>query len=409
MSLENIKDPSDIYNLSDEEFENLDVNQLMSNNSDNSEDEDQEDLEDQEAEDNPDSEDADEDSEEDDQDDELESEETPEDDAEDSEHQDEESDEDETNPVKLNAPAPKKKADKADKQKAEEGQPVDSESLATFHKTLTAPLKAAGHEFTFDDPNQIRELVSKGIDYTRKMQQISHLRGIGEILRENDMMDAEKLAYAIDLANHKPEAIARLIKESGLDTYDLGEDKADSYQVSPVNIDGKAKAVMVREIVESYQDDANFNALFQEARTWDNESQVALVNNPEYLHLLAAHANNGVYKQVMAKVMQERALTGTSEPILAHYDRVGKAMFATENDGGHAQAPQNQAPAKKERVVIKRKSVDETQLRKSLAPTATTTSKKSKRLNVTSKADIYSMSDEDFEKLDPDVLRKFSK
>lgn len=409
MDIKDIKTPSDINSLSDEDFNNLDINALAAQAEDNSEEEDNDnpdhdedtpedqddDLDDSDSEDDLDEDGSDSDEDTPDEEDDIDVEQT-----------NDESTKDKSAPVKVKD-APAKKADKA-KTVAVEDKQLDSESLATFHKALTAPLKAAGHEFTLEDPNQIRELVSKGLDYTRKMQQISHLRGIGEILREHDMLDPEKLAYAVDLANHKPEAIARLIKESGVDTFELGDDVADSYQATPANIEGKAKEVSVREIVEQYKDDENFNSVFNEARQWDNESQVTLVNNPEVLHLLAAHANNGVYKQVMAKVIQERAITGTTEPILQHYNRVGQAMFATENDGGNAQAPQKQAPAKSERVVIKRKSVDEATRRKALAPTASTKTK-SKSLKITSAADIYNMSEDEFKNLDPDILRKLGK
>lgn len=409
MDIKDIKTPSDINSLSAEDFNNLDINALAAQAEDNSEEDDN--VNPDHDEDNPEDQDEDlddTDSEEDlDEDDSDSDDDTPD---EEDDIADEESDDvsakEKSAPVKVKE-APAKKADKA-KTEAVEDKQLDNESLATFHKALTAPLKAAGHEFTLDDPNQIRELVSKGLDYTRKMQQISHLRGIGEILREHDMLDPVKLAYAVDLANHKPEAIARLIKESGVDTFELGDDVADSYQATPANIEGKAKEVSVREIVEQYKDDENFNSVFNEARQWDNESQVTLVNNPEVLHLLAAHANNGVYKQVMAKVIQERAITGTTEPILQHYNRVGQAMFAAENDGGTAQAPQKQAPAKAERVVIKRKSVDEATRRKALAPTASTKTK-TKSLKITSPADIYSMSEDEFKNLDPDILRKLGK
>lgn len=411
MDIEQLKSASDIYNLSDEEFGKLDINAL-SNPADEGKSEEVEnenpdhdqDIPEDEDGNNPDDTDSVDDLEEGgpNSDDDTPDEE----DGIDDEQSDDVSTKEKSAPVEVKA-APAKKADKAKPDVVEDKQ-LDNESLANFHKALTAPLKAAGHEFTLEDPNQIRELVSKGLDYTRKMQQISHLRGIGEILREHDMLDPEKLAYAVDLANHKPEAIARLIKESGVDTYELGDDVADSYQATPANIEGKAKEVTVREIVEQYKDDENFNSVFNEARQWDNESQVTLVNNPEVLHLLAAHANNGVYKQVMAKVIQERAITGTTEPILQHYNRVGQAMFATENDGGNAQAPQKQAPAKSERVVIKRKSVDEATRRKALAPTASTKTK-TKSLKITSAADIYNMPEDEFKNLDPDILRKLGK
>lgn len=411
MDIEQLKSASDIYNLSDEEFSKLDINALSvseveaeSEEEDNDNPDHDEDNPEDEDDNNPDDADSEDDLEEGESDSE---DETPdEEDDIDGEQPVDDLTKAKPAPVKVKE-APAKKADKAKPDVTEDKQ-LDNEGLANFHKALTAPLKAAGHEFTLDDPNQIRELVSKGLDYTRKMQQISHLRGIGEILREHDMLDPVKLAYVVDLANHKPEAIARLIKESGVDTFELGDDVADSYQATPANIEGKAKEVTVREIVEQYKDDENFNAVFNEARQWDDASQVTLVNNPGVLHLLAAHANNGVYKQVMAKVIQERAITGTTEPILQHYNRIGQAMFAAENDGGNAQAPQKQPAAKTERVVIKRKQVDESTRRKALAPTASTKTK-TKSLKINSAADIYNMSEDEFKNLDPDILRKLGK
>ena len=412
MKIDQVKATSDIHNMSDEDFANLDISALTAKaDKDITEDEDLDNPD--HDQDNPDKEDEEnpEESESEDEEGEKESEseeETPEEDNEDeSEQSDEDSDGKDPETVKVdNAPTKKPKVDKA-KPKAEKDNADDSESVANFYKEITAPLKAAGQEFNLTDPNQIRELVSKGIDYTRKMQDISYLRGIGEVLRENGLLDAEKIAYVVDLVNHKPEAIARLIKESGVDTYELDDEKAEAYQAVPVNVESQSKKVAVRDIVEQYKDDAKFNAMFQEARTWDEASQTVLVDHPHMLQLLAQHANNGVYDTVMAKVKQERALNGVSEPILQHYNRIGQAMYPTStNDGGQAQAPKKEVQAK-ERVVIKRKKVDEDARRKSLAPTAATPKKKG-GLKVTSRADIFNLSDEEFEKLDPNILRKFS-
>lgn len=414
MNIEDLKSDKDIYALSEEDFAKLDVNQLANLNG-AAEQEDDEDPDDVDSEDE-----TDESDEPDDEDTEGDEEDQGEDDEESDEDESEESDDDsdsdeseheEEAPVKRTVPPVKDSADlkgkqpKEAKQKDNAGNDVD---LASFHKELTAPLKAAGQEFTFTDAKQIRELASKGIDYTRKMQNISQLRGIHETLRENDLLDESRLAFAIDLMNHKPEAIAQLIKESGVDAFELDEEKANTYQNVPVNIKAKADQVSIREVVDQYQNDAKFNEVFAQARKWDDKSQIELVNNPNLLHLLAEHANNGTYEAVMAEVNRQRILGHTQEPILMHYNRVGMQMFGEEQDGENAQAQQQSKPSKKEpteRIVIKRKSVDDATRRKALAPKAT--SKKGKTARITSAADIYALSEEDFKNLDPDVLRKF--
>lgn len=417
MNIEDLKSDKDIYAMSEEDFAKLDVNQLANLNG-AAEQEDDEDPDDVDSEDEtpdesdePDDEgtegDEDDQDEDDEESDEDESEES-DDDSDDSgsEHEEGASAKRTVPPVKVKEDAaPKGKQQKQSKQKSNAGNDVD---LASFHQELTAPLKAAGQEFTFTDAKQIRELASKGIDYTRKMQNISQLRGIHETLREHDLLDEGRLAFAIDLMSHKPEAIAQLIKESGVDAFELDEDKANTYQNVPVNIKAKADQVSIREVVDQYQNDAKFNEVFAQARKWDDKSQIELVNNPNLLHLLAEHANNGTYDAVMAEVNRQRILGHTQEPVLMHYNRIGMQMFGEEQDGENAQAQQQAKPSKKEpteRIVIKRKSVDDATRRKALAPKAT--SKKGKSARITSTADIYAMSDEDFKNLDPDVLRKF--
>lgn len=306
----------------------------------------------------------------------------------------------------------KAKSPEQDKTEVTEQQKTEVDHKA-FYERITSKFKAAGTELAVTNPDDIISLMQKGADYTKKMQAVSHLKGLNEVLRENGLDDPAEFGYLIDLKNHKPEAIARLLKESGLDAFELDEEKAASYQAPSINFEAKTKAVNVREIVEAHANDAEFNEVFTNARTWDDISQQEIVNDPTLLVTMAEHKRNGVYDRIMQEMQNERLVRGNvNEPALQQYVRIGHALYGGNQNGGSAQVPDNgltrqAAPANKQRVVVK-STKNITEQRKRVAPTAN--APKGKRaLNVRAPVDIFNMDQDDFNKLSPEILRSLSK
>lgn len=60
-----------------------------------------------------------------------------------------------------------------------------------------------------------------GLNYNEKMASLKPHMRISCSLDKAGLLDESKLNHLIDLDNHKPEAIAQLIKESAIDTYSL--------------------------------------------------------------------------------------------------------------------------------------------------------------------------------------------
>lgn len=298
------------------------------------------------------------------------------------------------------------KLDKTAKENTAETE-VDHEA---FYKRVTGTFKAAGVEISVSNPDDVVSLMQKGLDYTKKMQAVSHLRGLNEVLTENDLTDPETLGYLIDLKNHKPEAIARLLKESGLDAFELDEDKAAAYQAPQINIAEKTKVVNVREVVEAHADDAEFNEVFTTARTWDDASQREIVANPNLLVTLAEHKRSGVYDRIMSEMQQQRLIHGNiNEPELQQYVRIGNALFGDNQNGGSAQVPNNglnqqAGQSSKQRVVVKSNRNIAEQRKRVAAPSKAAKTKPT--VNVKSALDIFNMPEAEFNKLSPEILRK---
>lgn len=82
--------------------------------------------------------------------------------------------------------------------------------------SLFQPFKAGGKEVQVRNLDEARSLMQKGVDYTRKMQALKPRIAQLRVLEQANMLDGN-MDFAIDLFNGKPEAIAKLIKDKGID------------------------------------------------------------------------------------------------------------------------------------------------------------------------------------------------
>ena len=176
-----------------------------------------------------------------------------------------------------------------------------------FFKTITKPFKANGKDFQVLDPNDAISLMQKGTDYVKKMTEIKPLRRIGKLLEENKLSE-DDLAYLIDLKNKKPEAIAKLLKDSEVDLYGFDVEQGNDY--APV-----APAVNeVDDALQSTLDDLQANsATFNQTiavvgQQWDVSSRETVAQHPQLLRVLDAQVANGTFAKIDSVMQYERAL-----------------------------------------------------------------------------------------------------
>ena len=176
-----------------------------------------------------------------------------------------------------------------------------------FFKTITKPFKANGKDFQVLDPNDAISLMQKGTDYVKKMTEIKPLRRIGKLLEENKLSE-DDLAYLIDLKNKKPEAIAKLLKDSEVDLYGFDVEQGNDY--APV-------APVVNEVDDALQstlDDLQANsASFSQTiavvgQQWDVASRETVAQHPQLLRVLDAQVANGTFAKIDSVMQYERAL-----------------------------------------------------------------------------------------------------
>lgn len=313
----------------------------------------------------------------------------------------------EEQPLEKEAPKTDKPAEKQPKAKADpkpkvEVDPAKVIDATSFQEKVSGKFKANGVDYQITDPDEVVALMQKGLNYNLKMNQIKPYMGVGRLLEDNGLLnEPEKLGFLIDLHNKNPEAIAKLVKDSGIEAYELDEEKASAYKPTPANITPD-NVVQLQQLVQTNKDNADFSAVYTDANGWDEKSQQAIVGNPEILETLTRHKTNGIYDKIMQQVNHEINVRGNKTPVMELYLAIGNSTAGNNNP---AQA-QNHKPAPVASAKVTKK-VDPLLAAKRKIAGGTKSTSKATPVALTEE-DIFNMSPEDFAKLDGNKLTKQS-
>lgn len=207
---------------------------------------------------------------------------------------------------------------------ATEGAAPDYEA---FYKQVMSPLKANGKTIDIRSPEELIQLAQMGANYTKKMQDLVPHRKVLTMLQNNGLLDEDKLSYLIDLDNKNPEAIKKLIKDSGIDPLEI--DTASE----PAYIEGTHRVsdaeVNFRSALDELGSTPDGKETLQVINgTWDQASKELLWKHPETLAIIQAQREVGIYDRIAAE-MDRRVTLGAipaGTPFLQAYKIVGDAL-----------------------------------------------------------------------------------
>ena len=288
-----------------------------------------------------------------------------------------------------------------------EAKPVTQEEVTAekaFFDRVTAEFQANGKAFKIDSAEDVVSLMQKGLNYNQKMATMKPGMKVLKALQEQGIESVEDLGFLLDLKSKKPEAIARLIQESGIDAYELNEEKAQAYQPSVPQVSDEV--VNFEMTAKSLEGNPHFGTIVQQLGTYDETTKQEIFKNPHLLNLLTDHVQNGYYDKICARLEQEQAvgrLNGMS--FLQAYDTVGNMLFGQPQQQAPVQQPvviPTQAATPVATSVASKPKASNNAARQAAAGTQST-SAQVQQYNFTPE-DIWNMSPEEFAKIDPKFL-----
>jgi hypothetical protein len=208
----------------------------------------------------------------------------------------------------------------------EETKEPDTTEYKQFFDLVTAPFKANGANVQIKDASEVIRLMQMGANYSKKMAEFKQPRAYLKLLEDNNLLDTDKLSFLIDVHNKNPDAIAKLIRDSGLDTYEIdSEERANQYktQVQAPNVG----LIDLQDTLSEIEGTPTYARLMEVVvDTFDQDSRNRISTEPSVLKLLNEHIGNGIYDQINTIIQQERIQGRLLVPDIDAYNMVGNYL-----------------------------------------------------------------------------------
>ena len=224
---------------------------------------------------------------------------------------------------------PKKEVTTPAADKAETATVTDADRVKGFD-TLMAPFKANGREMKVQNVEEARRLMQMGAGHVKYQQQVRPQIALAQTLK-NSGIDSDRLNFLIELHNGNKDAVQKLVRDSGLDPYEIKTDdeaKTADKDYRPKDYSVSDSAVTLEQTVSSVRSTEGGSELLTDIRNnWDDGSRQSLLEDPGILSVLNEQKHSGIYDQITAEIDRKRTLGGLNGvSFLKAYHQVGTEM-----------------------------------------------------------------------------------
>lgn len=234
---------------------------------------------------------------------------------------------------------PAKKSDKKDDKKEEASKDAEDKNASVqdaveFQKQIMAPFRANGKDFQVKSPKEAITLMQMGANYAKKMQAIQPHRKVLTMLENNELLDEGKLSYLIDLDKKDPEAIKKLIADSGMDPLDIDVTEDPKYKAgSHIVSDDESNFRTVLEELSSDEDGRKTVETIN--NDWDKASKQIAFDQPEIMSIINEQRASGIYDTITEEVDRQKTLgiIKATTPFIQAYQEVGEQLALEAKPG----------------------------------------------------------------------------
>ena len=204
------------------------------------------------------------------------------------------------------------------------------------------PLKVNGKMIPINSMEELYTLASGGAAVTKKFQEIAaHKKSIA-IMQEHNLTEAD-LSLLIEARNGSKDALASLVKQSGIDSMDVTDKVSDGYQPGAYIPD--ESAINLREVQQEISVDPEYQLTQNIVNNFmDEPSQDMMIKNPEIIRGIHQDVKSGAYELVSAHAQKLKLMDGGRRPFMEYYIQAAQEGPAPQEQVLNQNIPQQQAP-----------------------------------------------------------------
>lgn len=200
------------------------------------------------------------------------------------------------------------------------------ENTTTETNNQTFKVKANGMEFDFS-LDELQALAPKAMDYTKKMQEIAPYRKTVAAMKEYGISQ-EDINLLIDIKKGDKEAIASMLKSSGVDALDLD---VDNHKYVPKDYSVDDSTLKIRDIVSRISVEPEYKVTQNIVdNQWDSASRARMRQEPEMIEGLHNDIKSGLFDKVYPEAMKLKAYDGGNRSDLEYYMAAGQMLMQKE-------------------------------------------------------------------------------
>lgn len=204
----------------------------------------------------------------------------------------------------------------------------DKEVKSETQQAQLLKFKADGKEYEFSDKeivDQFPRIFGQAMNYTKKMQAIKPWRKTIDALEQAEV-GHDDLNLMIDALKGNKDAVAQVLKRTGVDALDLDLEKED-YVAKDYGRD--ETTLNIKDVVDTISQDKEFaiteNIL---SKQWDDASWKEMSSNPETISLLHADVVSGMYDTISPIMTKLKVYDGGKKSDLDYYRLAANQYFS---------------------------------------------------------------------------------
>lgn len=205
--------------------------------------------------------------------------------------------------------------------------PKEPDYKAIYEQLFGTPIRAAGQDIVLHNVDEAKSLIQKGVGFHSKLNRIQKDLKYVEMLRNNNLLDEEKLSLLIDAQAGKTGAIKKLLDSVKVDPLSLDSTEASTYAPSDHRVTDEQ--VIFQQTVADLSASEAGRKVLTDAQAWDQTTKAEIYRTPAVLQVLAEQKEMGRYDLIVAELNRARILgqIPPGESFIQSYTRVGQQMM----------------------------------------------------------------------------------
>ena len=239
--------------------------------------------------------------------------------------------------------------------------------------------RANGKEYEFSDEeifDKFGQVFGQAMNYTQKMQQIKPWRKTIDAIEQAELSH-DDVNLAIDVLKGDKDAIAALLKRTGVDALELD---VDNTKYQPKDYGRNDTELAIKEVFDDISKDPEYDTTYRILENeWDVKSRQKFVENPEMIRQLHIDVKNGMFNTIAPLADKLKTFDGGSKSDLDYYQLAAQQYFdqlaqdeARQASTTKVQAERNKVAEVKEASKKREATKTASKRRKAAAPTKKT-------------------------------------